>query len=270
MKAISFFFLATLLALGASAYTDTPTADQILARSAASYDALKSYQATITVLTEIGGRREKLTLNIKAVNGDSGKILRSASEMSHSSTYKGITRSSSGKQIDDGETVFTVREDLKQYSKRPHAPEKVSGLFTGALTDAAASTSKLNVAVIQLHGKPVYELSSKQPDSELTILVEKQTYHLLGIRKWRAHEDGKSTLEMTVSNMSPFPPTLSSGLCRPVSPRRRMIRRTINRGSLRISDTSSGAISSYIPVHSPPGFSPMERGCGARGNQTSS
>ncbi|MCW3098959.1 MAG: hypothetical protein JWL77_4577 [Chthonomonadaceae bacterium] len=200
MKAISIFLATLALAIGASAYADTPTADQILARSATSYDSLKSYQATLTVLTEIDGRREKLTLKIKSVNGANGRIIRSASEMSHSSTFKGVTRSSSEKQIDDGETVFTLRWDLKQFSKHPHAPDNVSGLFKGALTDAAASTSKLNVSVIQLHGKPVYELSSKQQDSELTILVEKQTYHLISIRKWRAHKDGKSTLEMNVSN----------------------------------------------------------------------
>jgi outer membrane lipoprotein-sorting protein len=200
MRAVCLFLAILVPAIAPPTYADTPTADQVLARSAVSYDRLKSYQGTLMVLTEIGGRRETMTLTIKAVNGDDGKINRSVSEMAIDSTFKGLSHASKQRQIDDGVTVFAVRPDLKQYAKRPHAPESISGLFKGAFADAATSAHKLDVSVRRLQGRLVYELSSKEPDGELSILIDKQTYHLLSIRKWRAHKDGKSTLLMTVSN----------------------------------------------------------------------
>src|SRR5690349_9618824 len=155
MRMPTYFILFAFLNFAAGPYApiDTPSADKIIAKSLAIYDAVASYQGTLTVATEMGIARETLSFKMKIINGSDHEIVRSAGEMTRTRTKGGVSSSTVEKQVDDGTTVFTARMDMKQWSQRPHARERVSSLFKGALGDMAASKPPLSVTVIQQRGR---------------------------------------------------------------------------------------------------------------------
>src|SRR5689334_20586010 len=112
---------AWALAATAPAFPSSVTAGQVLDNCLASYEAAKSYQGTLVIVTDIGGRRERMTLIMKAEIDGKGKVLRSATAMTHVSGGTAGSHTATEKQIDNGTTILTLRPDLKQYSQRPHA-----------------------------------------------------------------------------------------------------------------------------------------------------
>jgi outer membrane lipoprotein-sorting protein len=157
---------------------DVPTADRVIAKCLARYDAAKTYQGTLVIRTERGDQKKRITMDLKAKNGDNGMIARSAIHLSQSTSRASGATSTEMLIIDDGTTIFTVDSKNKEYWRQPHGEDRISGMFRRMTENARRSVNKLKVTQERFHNRPVYRVAGSGVSGTVNILVDRETYQI--------------------------------------------------------------------------------------------
>jgi outer membrane lipoprotein-sorting protein len=167
-----------VLVVAASAKAGVPTAEQVIAKCLASYDAARTYQGKLAIHIVRGDQDARTTLDLKAENGSNGKIARSAIRLTTSSHGPSGSTSTEMLIVDNGTTVFTVDTRNKQYWSQPHSEDRISGMFRRLTENARQSVSMLKVALERFHGRPVYKVAGSGVSGAVSIVVDRETYQI--------------------------------------------------------------------------------------------
>lgn len=186
-----------------SASASPPTAEQILQKCLASFDTAKTYQGVTTIKMQDADQQTVVTVHTKAEKGSDGFIARAAINTTVAATSPTGTTTSTQNTIDDGTMIFTVEPDQKQYSKRPHVPDKISGLFRSSFKQSLDGVrrfgGKWTVSIARFQNRPVYKLLGRFAGSEIQIIIDKPTFRLYSFRGERGQGANRSVMEITVS-----------------------------------------------------------------------
>jgi len=178
MTSVRYVAAAIGLAIGSCGWADVPTADQVIAKCLARYDAAKTYQGTLVIRIERGDQQTRSTMDLKAENGDNGMIARSAIHLTQSTSGPSGATSTEMLIIDDGTTIFTVDSKNKEYWEQPHGGDRISGMFRQMTENARRSVSLLKVTQERFHNRPVYRVAGSGVSGAVSIVVDRVTYQI--------------------------------------------------------------------------------------------
>jgi len=181
MKWLRFWTLLLMLSVARDAAAQQPSADTIISRCLAGYDALKTYHGRVEAHITRGDARQSFTLTVTAAGDGHGLIKTSVMSVNSSSTGPKGSTSSRLRTVDTGDAVYMINDELKQYGKTAHGSDRISGLFRRTLTNVQRMAPKLRVRVVQSKGAPVYDLWYSNKQRTCSILISREGYRLLRV-----------------------------------------------------------------------------------------
>ncbi len=172
---ISFFVAALMVVTNyqSVAKSNLPKGDEILKRCLVSYDNAKTFQGEIK--WDIGATPPiQIIVNTKVENDGKGNVLRGVMSVQMSGA-----QSTHVQTIEDQMTDMYIDLDKKQFQKRAHGPDKVSGLLNRTFANVMKFVGKFKVTVVSLNNRPTYKLYGDDGRITSTFWIDKQTYHFL-------------------------------------------------------------------------------------------